>query len=102
MPKSLEEAGIVGASVTILDMVHKQTILKHEFVMFIAEDDGTIFKDNPVITADDQEIEGEVIPHVIFISQECYDKFKANDLIEAFVNDFGATHLVYMGHVTTN
>lgn len=102
MPKTAEEAGIVGADITLLGMVHKQTVLKHEFVMFIAEDNGTIFKDQPVITADNQEIDGEVIPHVIFISQEFYDKFKAQDLIEAFVDDFGAAHLVHMGHITTN
>lgn len=102
MPKTLEETGLAGATIAVLKMVHKQIVLDHEFTMFIAEDKGTIFKDQPVITVDNQDMDGEVIPHVIFISQEYYDKFKANDLIEVFVNDFGTAHLVQMGHVTAN
>jgi len=102
MPKTLEETGIAGATITVLELVHKQTVLEHEFTMYIAEDKGTIFKDQPVITVDNQEMDGELIPHVIFISQEYYDKFKANDLIEVFINDFGAAHLIQMGYVTAN
>lgn len=100
MPKTIEELGLANKNVAILDHVYDKKVCGYMFSVFTIDGSiNPIFRQYPLLTIDDQEINGIVYPHAFLIAEDYYKTIIDNDILSEIVEDFGTAHLVRMGHI---